>query len=277
MSSRCPDRRRAARAAGLAALLATAPAAAAAQSGPSHELVVCADPDAMPYSRADGAGFENRIARLVADDLGLALRYAWQPLRRGLVRRTLDAGRCQLLIGVPLGMPALLTTRSYYRSAYVFVERQGPDAPLRSFDDPRLRRARIGVQLVGDDLAATPPGHALARRGLTGQVRGYPLEGPRPSAQRMLEDLAHGRLDAALLWGPQAGHPARLGPVPLRVETAIAPPDLKAPFAYDIAMGVRRGDHDLRRRLDAVLERRRAEIDAILAEHAVPRVDGTPP
>jgi mxaJ protein len=263
MSSRCLSA-----ALALAAGLALARAVAAPAV---PELRVCADPDNLPYSRADESGFENRIARLVADDLHAHLTYAWMPLRRGFVRKTLGAHLCDVFIGVPTDFERVLTTRPYYRSSYEFVTRDADG--VASFDDPRLASARIGVQLIGNDLAATPPGHALALRGATRNVTGYTVFGDGPAAQRMVEALAHGTLDAALIWGPQAGYFAAHSGVAMRLTPARAPAELAAmPFEFSISMGVRRGDHALHDALDAVIERRRSDIDAILAAYAVPRV-----
>ena len=245
----------------------------AAAAAPARELRVCADPDNLPLSHADGSGFENRIARLVAEDLGAELRYEWLPLRRGFVRKTLGAGLCDLFIGVPRDFDRVATTRPYYRSAYVFVD--GPRARgIDSFDDARLARLKLGVQLVGNDMAATPPGHALALAGHVDNVRGFTIYGEGPAAQRMVGAVRQGELDAVLVWGPQAGYFARLGSEALEVRNARVPASLaKMPFEFDISMGVRRGDKGLREELDAVIERRRADIDAILAEYAVPRTD----
>ena len=248
--------------------MALAFACSAAQA---RELVVCADPDNLPLSRVDGSGFENRIAELVASEMGATLRYEWQPLRRGFVRKTLGARSCDAFIGVPKDFERVLTTRAYYRSAYVFVD--GPRARgIDAFDDARLASLHLGVQLVGNDLAATPPGHALARAGYTDNVRGFTIFGEGPAAQRMVEAVAHGELDAALVWGPQAGwYAARSS---LEVRLARAPADSASlPFEFDMAMGVRREDQALRDELDAILERRRADIDAILAAYSVPRTD----
>ena len=239
----------------------------------ARELRVCADPDNLPLSHEDGSGFENRIAELVAAELGAQLRYEWLPLRRGFVRKTLGAGLCDVFIGVPREFERVATTRPYYRSSFVFVE--GPRArDVESFADPRLAQLRIGVQLVGNDLAATPPGHALARAGLTDNVRGYTIFGDGPAPQRMVAAVAAGELDAALVWGPQAGYFAAHAPRPLTVRVARAPEGLEGiAFEFDIAMGVRRGDRALRDELDGVIERRRADIDAILARYSVPRTD----
>jgi mxaJ protein len=236
-------------------------------------LRVCADPDNLPYSSADESGFENRIARLVADDLHRRLEYEWQPQRRGFVRKTVGAGLCEVFIGVPAGFERLATTRPYYRSGYVFVNRaDAPRGGLQSFDDPRLPALAIGVQLIGEDLAATPAGHALARHGAVDRVVGYTVYGDGPAAERATADLAAARLDAAVLWGPQAGYFAAKSRVPLRLVAAHAPADVPQPFEFSIAMGVKKGEAALRDALDDVIARRRADIEAILDAYRVPRL-----
>jgi mxaJ protein len=256
-------------AAGAADTPATGAAAGAARP---PALRVCADPDNLPFSRRDGSGFENRIAQLAAQDLGLPLTYAWLPDRRGFVRKTMGANLCDVIIGVPVQFERTSNTRPYYRSTYVWIERARDGITPASFDDPRLARLRIGVQLIGSDMAASPPGHALARHGLVANVVGFPLAGEQPSAQRMVEALAGGAIDAALVWGPQAGWFAAHAAVPLRVATVAAPADLKGQrFDFAIAMGVRRGDEALRRTLDEFIRRRQPDIDRILAEYDVPR------
>jgi mxaJ protein len=256
----------------LAALLFLA--GACTQAFAADALRVCADPDNLPYSRADGSGFENRIAQLVAADLGRPLEYAWLPDVRGFVRKTLGAQLCDVIVGVPAHFERTANTRPYYRSSYVVVQRAS-DAPLRSFDDPRLATMRIGVQLIGNDLAASPPGGLLARHGYIQNVRGYPVVGDEPSALRAVAAIERGEIDAAVLWGPQAGYFARRASVPLRVTTLPAPADARFDFA--IAMGVRRGDKALQEQLDDVIRRRRADIARILAEYGVPQLsEGVP-
>jgi quinoprotein dehydrogenase-associated probable ABC transporter substrate-binding protein len=239
----------------------------------ARELRVCADPDNLPLSHANGDGFENRIAELVAREMGAELRYAWMKQVRGYVRKSMGEGLCDMFIGVPSGFERVATTRPYYRSSYVFVD--GPKARgVHGFDDARLASLRIGVQLVGNDLAATPPGHALARAGQFDNVRGFTVFGEGSVSQRMVHAVARGELDTALVWGPAAGQLAATSPEPLEVRIAQPPDGLQqAPFEFDIAMGVRRGDSRLREELDAIIERRRADIDAILASYSVPRTD----
>jgi len=146
-------------------------------SAAERTLRVCAEPDNLPLSNVHEAGFENRIARVVADELRSTLVYEWQPQRRGFVRKTIGADVCDVWIGVPAGLERVLTTRPYYRSGYVFLSRADAREPLASFADPRLATLRIGVQLIGNDLAASPPALALARAGATDGVVGYPVYG----------------------------------------------------------------------------------------------------
>jgi mxaJ protein len=254
----------------LALGLAAIASVAAVQSTPP--LRVCADPNNMPFSNAHRDGFENRIAALVAHDLGRPLAYVWAPQRRGFVRSTLDAGRCDLVVGVPAGFGRLRTTRAYYRSSYVFVSRRDRHLRLTSFDDPRLKALTIGIQVTGDDYNNPPAAQALASRGLVDQVRGYPVYGDysRPDPQRgLVDDVAGGRLDVAVVWGPQGGYYAGQQPVPLDV-TPVRETHPAAPFEFAIAMGVRRGDAALSRALDQALLRHAAEIRRILSAYGVP-------
>ncbi|HMH55230.1 MAG TPA: transporter substrate-binding domain-containing protein, partial [Gemmatimonadales bacterium] len=144
---------------------------------PARELRVCADPNNLPFSNQRREGFENRLADLIAGELGDTVRYTWQPQRRGFLRNTLNANACDVVMGMPLGSDRVLTTRPYYRSSYVFVSRKDRHLRVRSLDDPVLRKLRIGVQLVGDDYANTPPVHALSRRGIVKNLVGYSVLG----------------------------------------------------------------------------------------------------
>jgi mxaJ protein len=238
-------------------------------------LRVCADPNNLPFSNARGEGFENRIVELVAADLGATVEYTWWAQRRGFVRNTLKAGLCDVVPGVPTAFELSAVTRPYYRSTYAFVSR---GAPVASFDDPALRTLRIGVQLTGDDYANPPPAHALGRRGIVANVRGYPVYGdyrqPNPPAA-VVDAVVRGDVDVAVVWGPLAGWAALHSPVPLLVTPVTPQIDLPfLPFVFDIAMGVRRGEDAFRRELDDVLRRRQPDIDAILREYGVPLVAG---
>jgi len=259
-----------------ALFLATCVAACAGRhDAPSRELRVCADPNNLPYSNRKLEGFENRLAEMVARDLHATVRYTWWPQHRGFIRNTLKAGTCDVLMGLPSSVELAFTTRPYYRSTYVFLSRKDRGITVRSFDDPALRTLRIGVQMIGDDGTNSPPAHALANRGVVQNVAGYSVYAdysqPNPPA-RIVEAVARGDVDMAVVWGPLAGYFAPRQSVPLAlvpVSPQIDRPFL--PFVFDISMAVRRGDGTLHDELDSFIERRQPEIDALLARYGVPR------
>jgi quinoprotein dehydrogenase-associated probable ABC transporter substrate-binding protein len=237
------------------------------QAKPVRQLRVCADPNNLPFSNQQLEGFENKIAGLIASELNANVEYTWWPQRRGFIRNTLKAGSCDLVLGVPRSFELALTTSPYYRSTYVFVYRKGKGIRVRSLDDPVLRRVKIGVQMVGDDFANTPPAHALANRKIIHNVKGYTLYGdyaqPNPPA-RIVDAVAAGEVDVAIVWGPLAGYFVKRQSVPLEIVPVSPQVDLPfLPFVYDISMGVRRGDERLKVELEKILEQKRPEIESI--------------
>ena len=248
-----------------------------ARPAATEALRVCADPNNLPFSNQRGEGFENQLAQMIARDRGATVEYTWWAQRRGFVRNTLNAGECDVVIGTVSGMEMLTTTRPYYKSSYVFVSRRDRHLGIRSFDDSTLRRLRIGVQLIGDDFANTPPVHALATRGLRRNLVGFTVYGDYRKADppaRIIDAVATGDVDVAVAWGPMAGYFAARSRVPLDVVPVSPRIDLPfLPFVFDIAMGVRHGDSTFRHQLDDFIERRRGSIDSLLAAYAIPRVD----
>ena len=240
---------------------------------------MCADPDNLPYSNEAQEGFENRLAELIAGEMKAALRYTWMPQRRGYVRRTLKARTCDLLMGAPAGLERILATRPYCRSTYVFVYPKSRRLQLRSFDDPVLRGLNIGLHKFGDDGANSPPAHALMRRGIVGNIVGFPMwdldEVDDPQG-RIIDAVGSGQIDTAIVWGPFGGFFAGRQRVPLEVVPIADNTDPNQPFAFDISMAVRSGDEALRDELDAIIERRRTDIEKILQQYRVPLAPRVP-
>jgi mxaJ protein len=255
------------------ALAALTLAATAASSGrPPHLLRVCADPDAMPLSDSSRQGFENKIAAVIAKDLGDSLTFVWWPNRRGFITHTLNVGRCDVVIAAPKGFDMVLPTKPYYRATYYFVSRRDGRMHPTSLDDSVLKTARIGVGMMGDEYAMTPPGQALAQRGLGPHLKGfltYYDADIRPGD--IVKAVEDGGVDVAVVWGPLAGYFAKNSSVPLDL-TALPDSDTVTgfPFAYDVVMGVRLTDRAFRDTLNMVLARRHGEIDAILKDYGVP-------
>jgi mxaJ protein len=116
---------------------------------------------------------------------------------------------------------------------------------------------------------------------MTRNVVGYSVYGDyskESPTRRIVDAVAAGEVDLSAVWGPTAGYFARESPVPLAVTRFTPEIDLPfLPFVFDISMAVRREDTRLRDELDAIIERRRNEIDAILRQYAVPRADEDEP
>ena len=244
---------------------------------PVSELRVCADPNNLPYSNERGEGFENALARLIAADLHRTLRYTWWPQRRGFIRETLQVGRCDVVMGMPTTSQSVRLTQPYYRSSFMFVTRRDDHLPPAALDDAHLRRLRIGVHVVGGG-NDVPPAHALAARGMMGNVRGYSIYGdysqPHPPSA-LIEAVARREIDVAVVWGPLAGYFARRQPAALDVEPIPARFDTPiTPMAFDISIAVRRADAQLQAALDGVLKRRRGDVRQLLQRYDVPVVSG---
>ena len=259
----------------LLGLMVASPAGAQAPGlGPSVELVdphvfrVCADPHNLPLSDEQGQGFENKIAELLARKLNEPTNYTYFPQVIGFVRNTLGALRCDVVIGVAVGDGQLQTTNPYYRSAYALIFKSGTGLDgVDSLGDSRLQDKHIGI------VAGTPPATVLAQRGLMALAKPYPLtvdtrvDAP---ARTMADDVAAGRIDAGVLWGPMAGYYAQRETPHLTIV-----PLLKEGEQMDfrIAMGVRRSDQDWKRKLNRLISQDQPEIDRILTDYGVPLLD----
>jgi mxaJ protein len=239
--------------------------------GEPKELRVCADPDNLPYSNEQLEGFENKIAALLARDLGAQLSYTWWPHQRGLIRRTLNEARCDVLIGIPKGYDPVLWTKPYYRTAYVIAYVRGRGPEITSLDDPILNRVKIGVHVN------TPPHDALAERGIVGDnVVAYrlfhtPQADPQEYLGQLIEDLLAAKIDVALVWGPVAGYYVKKSSAPLQL-VPLRGGGPATPFAFDISIGVRKGERALKAELEEVLEKDAGAIRGILEEYGVPLV-----
>jgi mxaJ protein len=239
-------------------------------------LVICADPNNLPFSNQARQGFENKIAELIARDLHRSASYVWWAQRRGYVRNTLNESKCDIWPGIATGVERVATTHPYYRSSYMFVSCK--DVPLAglTLDDPRLKTIAIGVQMVGNDANNTPPAHAIASRGIVDNVHGYMLYGNYAQADPeagIVVAVAHRDVDVAMVWGPVAGFFAARSTVPLRLEPVTPLADSAWPMAFDIAMGVQSRNHALRDEVDVILERERPAIRRILRDYHVPTLD----
>jgi quinoprotein dehydrogenase-associated probable ABC transporter substrate-binding protein len=233
-------------------------------------LRVCADPHNLPFSDDKGAGFENKIAELLAEKLGKGLAYTWYPQAPGFVRNTLAAHRCDLIVGLPQGDDLAQGTNPYYRTAYALAYKAGRGLDgVSSLEDPRLKDRRIGI------VAGTPPATYLAINGLMAQAKPYHLvvdTRVESSAEMMMKDLAAGEIDAGVLWGPLAGFYARGANPPVRVVPLIN--ETTGPrLVYRITMAVRASDQNWKRLLNQLIKANQPAIEKILLSYDVPLLD----
>jgi quinoprotein dehydrogenase-associated probable ABC transporter substrate-binding protein len=261
----------------IAALLACLPHPAAAQDQlRSHEpisgvLRICADPDNMPASNQKGEGYENKIAELIAKEWNAKLEYAWWPVRRGFFSRALNGRYCDVALTAPSGLDMAGTTKPYFRSAYVIVYRKDSGLNLSSLDDPAWKKLKIGVNLLNSDAENTPPAMALSRHGVVGNLVGFSTfysELDRPDD--IIKAVVDKKVDAAIVWGPLAGYFASKSPVPLEIKPIEYDSLSGIPFAFNMSIGVRRKDKELRDSLQTLLDRKGREIQAILRQYGVP-------
>jgi quinoprotein dehydrogenase-associated probable ABC transporter substrate-binding protein len=264
------------------AMLAGAQARALAASG---VLKVCQDPNNLPFSNERGEGFENRIAQLLADKLGWKLEYFSFPQRMGFIRNTLrfklpgEEYRCDLVIGVPAKWDQAATTQPYYHSTYALVYPENGKLSgvhsakdLYARDPASLRALRIGV------FDRSPATEWLGKHGLADAGVPYRMMNADPQyypGQIIENDLAAGKIDAAVVWGPIAGYFAKRIAQPKMVVVPLpSEPDVK--FDYQIAMGVRFGEPKWKATVERLIDENRAGIEAILREYGVPLLDVQP-
>ena len=270
----------------IALALTTLMTSAAAQNAPEPRtaLRVCQDPNNLPFSNVKGEGIENRIADLFGKALGLPVTYYSFPQRMAFIRNTLkfklpgEDYPCDIVIGVPAGYDQVSVTKPYYRSTYalVFAKGKGMDQVASTEDflklDPaKLSKLRIGVY------DRSPASEWLNRHNLIEQGVPYPMLNADPQqypGEIIERDLAAGKLDAAIVWGPIAGYFAQrvktpaLAVVPMKSERGVK-------FDYEMAMGVRYGEREWKQQIEGLIESKRPEIQAILKEYGVPLVDAS--
>ena len=233
---------------------------------------VCADPDNMPPSNEKSEGFENKIAELIAKELNAKLTYVWYPTRRGYFR-VLNGMYCDMAVEAPAGLDMAGVTKPYFRSGYVFVSRQGSGLEdITSLADPRLKKLKIGINTYTSDAENSPPAMALSHYGVVGNLTGYNTffsDQARP--EDIIKGVANKDVDIAIAWGPLAGYFAKQSAVPLVLTPLPARDSLSdLPFQYNMGIAVRRRDKEFKDSLQAVLTRRRPEIDAILKQYNIP-------
>jgi quinoprotein dehydrogenase-associated probable ABC transporter substrate-binding protein len=243
--------------------------AASAEAVDRSALRVCADPNNLPFSNEKGEGFENKIAELLAKELGVPVRYTWYPDTMGFIRNTLRARQCDLVVGTISGNEQLQNTNPYYRSSFSLIYRQESGLSISSLDDDALKTLELAA------IAGTPPVTLLAQKGLLQHLHPYALMADtrfNHPAQDLVHDVAAGTVDVGILWGPIAGYFAKQAPVPL-VVVPLRTENPAIRLDYRITMGVRINEPEWKRDINNLIRGKQAEINAILLDYGVPLLD----
>ncbi|MCG5238754.1 quinoprotein dehydrogenase-associated putative ABC transporter substrate-binding protein [Azospirillum doebereinerae] len=246
--------------------------ATAIEAADREAVRICADANLLPFSNDRLEGFENEIARLIGEDLQRPVVYFWWPQTIGFVRNTLRARQCDLVMGTASGEEQMQNTNPYYRTVYALVYRTASGIRAESLADPSLREARIGI------VERTPAATLMRRYGLT-KTEPYQLNTDTRAnnpAKDAIDDVASGRTDAAVIWGPIAGYHAARQAEPLTV-VPLVKEGAASHLQFDISMGIRADEPEWKHWLNGFIARRQGDIDGILLRYHVPLVapDGT--
>ncbi len=232
-----------------------------------NEFRVCADPDSLPYSNQKGEGFENKIAEVLAKDLGKELTYEFWLDRQGYLRNTINAQRCDVIIGMGSDVDSLRTSKPYYRSGYVFVYRKSSNYNIKDWDAEDLKKGIIGI--VGE----SPPTIPLRDHDLMANARPYRLQRDlNLSPGHMIDDLVAGKIDVAIIWGPIGGYYAKQSKEPLVVVPVpeYKSVNVKGKEEWNISVAVRKKDKDRMEMIQGALDRNQAKILKILDDYGIP-------
>ena len=233
------------------------------------EFKVCADPDNLPYSNLKLEGFEDAIAKLIADELGKKLSFQYAYYRQGFLRNTLNANRCDVVMSTTADNDTMLTSKPYYRSTHVFVYRKDSGYDIKNWDSPDLKKGIIGI--VGQ----SPESRPLSDHNLMGNARPYRIQRDLnfPPSQ-MVDDLVKGEIDVAVMWGPIGGYFAKKASIPLVVVPIpeYEKVNIKGKTEWNISIGVRKKDKERIAEINKVIEKRRKDIEKILDDYGIPHL-----
>ena len=236
------------------------------------EFKVCADQDNLPYSNDKGEGFGNKIAEVLAADLGKELSYQFWHDRFGFLRNTLNAKRCDVIIGTNTTYDALDTTKPYYRAGHVWIYREDSGYDISSWDSPDLKKGVIGL------VDKSPVTQALNANGLMANARPYRIQRDLTrSPGEPVEDVISGKIDVAIMWGPLGGYYAKQSDVDLVVveipEYSTGNKKLQGKTYWNISAGVRKREVERREMVEGAIFRNLDKIYAIMDEYGIPHTE----
>ncbi len=237
---------------------------------------VCADAFNLPYSNKELEGFDNKIAVIIGEELGLPVEYYWFPQRIGFSRNTIkktdpETGKflCDVAMSIPAERGLYAPTSPYFSSIDAMVYRTGEGYELAEISDIAKLKAQGKKLKIGlfDRAIAT---EALIKDGVEDQVEYFQMMtgDARINSGRIISDeLATGRIDVAFAWGPVAGFYASQSDVPM---TVVPLNEIGTDYIFSFGMGVRPQDKAWQALLNQILEKRKDDIAQIISEYNMP-------
>lgn len=252
-----------------------------AQDAPRKALRVCQDPSNLPFSNSAKEGIENKFAQILGKAMNLPVTYYEFPARMNFIRNTLryklpgEDFRCDIVMGVPVGFDQVSVTKPIYRSTYALVLPAGQGfesiksgADFLALGPERLKKLRIGV------VDRSPASAWLNKHGLVDVGVPFQMLNADPGqypGEIIEKELASGKIDAAIMWGPIASFFAqRIKSPALRVVPLQSEPGVK--FDFEMAMGVRHGDREWKALVEKTIDAHRSDLQAVLQQFGVPLV-----
>ena len=246
---------------------------------------VCADPYMLPMSNQDGEGYENKIAELLANKLGLKLKYEFFPQRIGFIRNTLRAEsesglgyKCDIVINVPSSFELAATTEPYYTTSYALIFAKG--GKLDSVTDPSMLLDAVKASKEKVKIGLSDVGAAqlwVFYNGLMSYITPYQGQPGNPKAnpaKTLIDDIVAGKIDATVVMGQSAGYWAKQ--YKDKTELVVLPikddPERKIRLSYSFSMAVRYREKAWKETIDKLIKENQAEIENILVDYNIPLI-----
>lgn len=244
----------------------------------SNDLKVCAGQNEMPFSNQQQQGFENDIAKVLANALNKELKFVWWKNPK-YIGKHLTENKCDLIMGADVDDPRILATKPYYKSSYVFVTRKDREIDIASWSHPYLKEKNFRIGVKPD----SPGKRMLLAINRFDDMFDYFVEIQnfkstrnryiRVEPARLVHDVENMHIHTAMLWGPEAArYVSPNSDLKMQVieDNAKKTNGEKIPMHYEVVMGVSKNKPELRDAINEAIQTKSGEIASILKKEGIP-------